>query len=47
MASLDHWVTTIFSTTRDKIGVTDIGRKSVRVAGFATFGTGVITADSR
>jgi len=44
MAGLNQWVTTIFSTTCDKIGVTDIGRKSVRVAGVATFGTGEITA---
>jgi len=46
MAGLNRSVTQIVSTTHDKIGVTNIGRKSIRVAGVSTFGTGEITADS-
>jgi len=44
MAGFNYLLTTIFSAMRDKTGVTEIGRKSPKDVGVATFGTGETNA---
>ena len=44
MDGLSHFLTTILSSTLDRIGVTEIGQKTDRQCGWNIFGIGVITA---
>jgi len=44
MVGKTHLLTKIFSATRDKMGVTEIGRKSLKEVGLAILGMGVTTA---
>ena len=46
-AGLSQLRTSSFSVIRDKIGVTEIGRKSDRLLGLTTLGTGETIAVSR
>jgi len=44
MAGSSHLLTVIFSAMRDRMGVTEMGRKSPRESGLVTLGTGVTSA---
>ena len=44
MAGKTHLLTKIFSETRDRMGVTQIGRKSLKEVELAILGTDVTTA---
>ena len=44
MAGKTHLLTKIFSETRDRMGVTEVGRKSLKEVELAILGTDVTTA---
>jgi len=40
---MNHFCTISFSVSRERIGVTEIGRQSAKQTGLGSFGTGVMT----